>query len=534
MNRIICFPILGSLLLVGLGAALLTVAALAYPAAQVSGVVVDEFGQPIEGAIVRQQTTDNFTHSGPGGVFTLGSLNEGVTVTITAWDVGFYPGGVKVAPPSVGVTISMRYHPSDDHPETAWLTSLADPLDPIGCEHCMVANQTWEHDAHAGAATNQRFFSLYNGSDLSGSLSVPPGYMIDFPGTAGNCATCHAPGAAANNPFSANMNELSGVETQGVFCDFCHKIGAVYLNPATGLPYPNAPGVLSYRLYRPPADTHMFFGPFDDILRRVSYLELEQKSQFCAACHQFSFWGTPIYESFNEWRQSQYASQGIECQDCHMLPLEMNYFVLPEKGGLIRSAGRISSHYQPGAADQALLENTVEMNLATLQVDNTLLVSVTITNTGAGHHVPTDFPGRHLILTLSAQDGGGQLLPLLDGPRVPQWGGPQAGQPGEAYAKLLADVISGEAPVVNYWKQTIILSDNRIPALGAHTTHYTFRLPDGLDGATVSAQLLLRRVFWDLAEAKDWDMPDIVMEQAQLPVSLEPIFSLYLPLTMSP
>ncbi|MBI5389080.1 YjbQ family protein, partial [Candidatus Woesearchaeota archaeon] len=45
----------------------------------------------------------------------------------------------------------------------------------------------------------------------------------------------------------------------------------------------------------------MFFGTFDDVTRRVSYLELEKKSQFCAPCHQFSFWGTPIYESFKEW-----------------------------------------------------------------------------------------------------------------------------------------------------------------------------------------------------------------------------------------
>jgi len=453
-----------------------------------------------------------------------------VTVTITAWDVGFYPGGEQVMPPATPVTITMRYHPTGDNPDHTWYTSLADPDAPIGCGHCMVANQTWEHNAHAGAATNQRFFSLYNGSDLSGSLSVPPGYKMDFPGTAGNCATCHAPAAAANNPFTADMNELIGVETQGVFCDFCHKIGEIYLNPATGLPYPNAPGVTSYRLYRPPADTHMFFGPFDDVVRRVSYLELEKKSQFCAACHQFSFWGTPIYESFNEWRQSPYPGQGIECQTCHMIPTGVDYFVLPEKGGLTRIPEKIASHAQPGAADQELLENTVEMTLASIQVGNTLQVSVTITNTGAGHHVPTDFPGRHMILTLSAQDGGGQPLTLLDGPSVPEWGGPQAGQPGTVYAKVLADVISGEFPVVSYWKQAVILSDNRIPALEANTTHYEFRLPNGLQGATVSAQLLFRRVFWDLADAKDWGMPDIIMEQAELPVALDPVFSLYLPI----
>lgn len=80
----------------------------------------------------------------------------------------------------------------------------------------------------------------------------------------------------------------------------------------------------------------MFFGPFDDVTRRVSYLELEKKSQFCASCHQFSFWGTPIYESFKEWLESPYPAQAIECQSCHMKPTGVNYFVFPEKGGLIR------------------------------------------------------------------------------------------------------------------------------------------------------------------------------------------------------
>jgi hypothetical protein len=98
---------------------------------------------------------------------------------------------------------------------------------------------------------------------------------------------------------AADMNDLQGVEAEGVFCEFCHKVGAVYLNPATGLPYNNTPGVLSMRLYRPSTngEEQLFFGHFDDVTRRVTYLPLEKKSQFCAPCHQFSFWGTPIYES---------------------------------------------------------------------------------------------------------------------------------------------------------------------------------------------------------------------------------------------
>ena len=66
------------------------------------------------------------------------------------------------------------------------------------------------------------------------------------------------------------------------------------------------------RLYRPPAGggDQLFFGTYDDVTRRVAYSPLQKQSEFCAPCHQFSFWGTPIYESFAEWQASAYATQG--------------------------------------------------------------------------------------------------------------------------------------------------------------------------------------------------------------------------------
>jgi len=298
------FLMLGTVMpsLLGLGLVLAGVSA--GPAAEVSGIVVDADG-PVAGAVVRQQTTKNMTTTAADGSFTLTGLPEGVTITVTGWDEGSYPAGVDVVPPTSGVTITLRPHPIGDNPDHEWYTSMDDPDEPIGCGHCMVAFPQWVTNAHGTSATNPRFFSLYNGTDVNGTVHVGGGYKDDFPGTAGNCATCHAPGAATDEAFlTADMSELSGVEREGVFCDFCHKVSDVYLNPATGLPYDNAPGVTSMRLNRPPSDTHMFYGPFDDVTRRVSYLALEKKSQFCAPCHQFSFWGTPIYESFREWLES--------------------------------------------------------------------------------------------------------------------------------------------------------------------------------------------------------------------------------------
>ena len=280
--------------------------------AAVSGVVLEQGGGPVAGAVVRQQATSTATTSAEDGTFTLGDLPEGTSVTITGWHEGYLIGWAEVTPPQTGVTITLKLHYTSDNPDYQWFPSN-DPDHTLSCMHCQVAWPQWRANAHGNSATSPRFFSIYNGTDITATITATPGYKLDFPGTAGNCATCHAPAAAiagVATPFtgtatitgtvSADMNELSGVETEGSSCEFCHKIGEVYLDPATGLPYDDRPGVLSMRLYRSPPGHILWFGPFDDVTRRVTYLELEKKSQFCAPCHQFSFGGTPIYESFKE------------------------------------------------------------------------------------------------------------------------------------------------------------------------------------------------------------------------------------------
>jgi mono/diheme cytochrome c family protein len=485
----------------------------------VSGIVVDETGAPVVGAIVREKTKAPSTTTTEDGTFTLVGLVPGIEIVVTAWDEGYYPSGETVTPPAESITITLVLHPAKDNPDYAWYTSMADPDVPVGCGHCMVAFPQWVENAHGQSGINPRFFSMYNGTDVTGTIVMGNGYQDDFPGTAGNCAACHAPIAAANNPFNADMNTLTGVAAEGVACEYCHKIADVYLNPATGLPYDNAPGAMSYELNRPPNDTHMFYGPYDDVTRRVTYLELQGESQFCAACHQFSFWGTPIYESFKEWIESPYAEEGVQCQACHMKPTGVDYFVYPEKGGLIRDPDTIAAHHQPGAADVELLQNTVEMTLnLAAQDDGSVTAAIAITNTKAGHHVPTDYPGRQMILVVSAIDEVGNELAPIEGPVLPDWCGEQAGLPGVAYAKVLRDVETGEFPVVNYWKQTLIESDNRIAAFDTDRSIYRFQPAEGT--ISVRAVVLFRRLFQELAEAKAWEMPDILMEEAEATILL--------------
>ncbi len=496
--------------------------------AAISGTVADTDG-PFFNATVRVRATDNQTKSDVNGIFTLGGLNSGEPVEITAWADGYYVTSLQIIPPASGVILILRPYHTTDHPDYIWTSPIASTSEKA-CGNChpLILPQ-WELNAHGQAVSNPRFFSLYNGTDISGTLQVEPGYINDFPGTAGNCANCHAPGTAVDGYLTTNMNDIRDEITAGIHCDYCHKVGGVYLDPAGKTVHPNAPGVQSQKMLRPPAGDNIFFGPYDDIPDPDTYLPLTTQSQFCAPCHQFSFWGTPIYESYSEWLASSYSNQGITCQNCHMLPTGDTFYALPEVGGLPHPPDTIPSHLQLGATSTNLLQNSVTLSVDLLQDGADILVSVEITNTEVGHHVPTDHPGRHLILTVRAVDGQGRSLMQLRGPRVPDWGGVQAGDPGKAYAKVLRDIASGLYPVVSYWKQTTILIDNRIPAGEGDTSTFTFAAPPGGETVTVTAELRFRRLFQDMQDAKGWQTPDVIMEQVTSDLTIDPWWRYYLP-----
>jgi len=495
----------------------------------ISGTVVDDHG-PIAGARVRIRATENMTLTNNSGEFTLMGLIAGESVELTAWADGYYVANTYVTPTVTDINLTLRPYHTSDHPDYDWVSPIAGTSD-SACGNChpMILPQ-WENNAHGGAIANNRFYSLYNGTNLSGTASIGPGYLNDFPGTSGVCANCHAPGAGVDGYLTTNMNTIRNDLTSGIHCDFCHKVGGAYLNSATGSVYPNSPGVSSLRVLRPPEGDQIFFGPYDDIHDPDTYLPLISESQFCAACHQFSFWGIPIYESYEEWLASDYAEDGVTCQNCHMPPNGDTFFASPEIGGLEHPPEKIPSHLQLGARNIELLENTVSMNVSAKQTLNRIWVTATITNTGAGHHIPTDFPGRQMLLVVTATDSEDQPLTQLSGYTVPVWGGQQAGMAGTGFAKVLQDVETGQNPVVSYWKQTLIISDNRIPALATNVTSYSFMIPPGVKTGTITARLIFRRVFQTLAEQKEWDLADILMAERALTITFQSTHSYFLPL----
>lgn len=521
----------------------------------VGGVVVNEAGVPLPGAVVRIQTSSISTHSDTQGRFRLTLPDEGL-YHLTAWALGYYNAEpVEVHAGSADVRLVLVAHASEDHVDYAWVSAFASAGDDLNCENCHAAAaeseayplpfDEWVQDAHAQSTQNPRFLSMYSGTNLQGQQSQPtryiynrdygrqplppdpdqpyygPGYLLDFPDSVGNCATCHAPLAAVDAPLEASPLGLAGVHQEGITCDFCHKVWDVRLDPVSALPYDNMTGVLSLVLRRPPQGHQFFAGPFDDVAPgKDTYSELQTESAFCAACHRGVFWDTLIYDSYGEWLASPYSDtqSGQTCQDCHMPPGQSAYMALPQVGGLERDSQTLFSHRMPGALDDALLGNAAELTVQAQRSGDELHVVVGVTNSGAGHHLPTDSPLRQVILVVEASAGGVPLV-LQSGTVLPDWTGDLAGQAGRYYAKLLEQLWTGEFPASAYWMPVRLREDTRLPALAHDESHYVFVWPRAAGSAEVSVRLVLRRAFTELMTQKSWDTPDQLLELVTLTAS---------------
>ena len=522
----------------------------------VKGIVINEQGDPMENATVRLQTTTLSTKTNDQGQFVLCGIQKEGTFRITAYSQGYFNKEADTTAGASDITITLVEHAKIDNTDyqflTAGLISGGDGEN-TGCAKCHSANSEesslgislpydqWLLDAHAQSAINPRFLSMYNGTDLSGNQSplttyvnqkdyglIPvrpiidkeyygPGFKLDFPGSTGNCATCHQPAASLNSPYETDPNLITGVGLEGVTCDFCHKVTNVLLDGSTGLPAANMPGVLSMEFLRPSGEHQLFLGPYDDVAPgEDTYSALQNTSQYCAACHSASFWGVQIYNSYGEWSESQYSNQASEqyktCQSCHMPTLDFDHFARIENGGLLRDPGTIYSHRMLGATDVSLLENTAELNVTTTRDGNLVTVVVSVYNANAGHDMPTDSPLRQILLSVKATDLNSNVIPLISGPTLPDWTGDYAETPGIYFAKILEELWTDVSPTASYWMQTRLIEDTRLPALETRTTEFVFEVPEN-SVITIDTSLIYRRAFYDIMQQKGWNSPDILMEQ---------------------
>jgi len=156
-----------------------------------SGVVSDEYG-PLGGAIVRIQATEVFVLTNEDGSFVFVDLPPGTPVQVTAWKSGYYIGGGEKAyqPGETEIELMLIRHTDSDHPGYKWISAFSSSGDPGNCQNChaqpddpasALPFDEWILDAHSQSTGNERFLTMYAGTDVHGNQSplTRKGYSRD-------------------------------------------------------------------------------------------------------------------------------------------------------------------------------------------------------------------------------------------------------------------------------------------------------------------------------------------------------------------
>ncbi|NIM96640.1 MAG: hypothetical protein GTO24_00735, partial [candidate division Zixibacteria bacterium] len=196
------------------------------------------------------------------------------------------------------------------------------------------------------------------------------------------CLRCHDP----TSRIPEDLDVKRDIVGAGVTCDFCHTVQDIDLRRRDA-PLNSQPGV---RKTGPYTNSH---SPAHDTEKK----EFFKKSELCAGCHQLTGQnGVVLIGTYQEWKESSYAADDVQCQDCHM-PVEPEKKIVSED--VKRSKRKVNLHNLAGghSIDQIRSAMKVEIKRV-VQEDDSLFVTVHVTNVNSGHKIPTGTPSRQLIL----------------------------------------------------------------------------------------------------------------------------------------
>ena len=256
----------------------------------------------------------------------------------------------------------------------ARFSTLAASLHPEACGTCHPTQLSdWRASVHAAAT----------GPGVAGQMvemleSDPPSALA--------CLRCHAPLAeqaplvADNGALRPNPEHDGALGARGIPCAGCHVRGHERFGP------PRRDGSLASAA---PRETL----PHNGVTRTPAFL----KSEFCRGCHQFapdgfSLNGKLLQNTYDEWKASRFARQGVQCQDCHM-PDRRHRWRGIHDADMVRSG----------------LTITARTGATRYRAGNTALVTLRVTSTRVGHAFPTYVTPR-VVLSAELVDGAGQVV----------------------------------------------------------------------------------------------------------------------------
>ncbi len=224
------------------------------------------------------------------------------------------------------------------------------------------------------------------------------------------CLSCHIPVAGSTGKTwqvstPINWQTFSEIESEGVTCDFCHTISGkenLGKNISVGAyVYPHQ-GTTAVKYGRNPDAESSY--------HRTEVSSFLISAELCAVCHKFQHpvMGTEVQDTYREWLRSPQSRQGVRCQDCHMSA----YAGTTASGGKERK--EIHAHVFAGGhtemvkkAATVAVSGKVDDRKEGLQ----LTVKGKVTNSGAGHLIPTGIPGiREMWLEVEVLGPRDQVL----------------------------------------------------------------------------------------------------------------------------
>ena len=260
------------------------------------------------------------------------------------------------------------------------------------------------------------------------------------------CLSCHAPIAYFNN----DPKLTQAISREGVSCDFCHSIAEVLPGTPEGPQFRfEFDGVKQGPLKNSKSPKH-----------QTRFNELYRQSLFCKGCHELKgASGVPMIATWSEWKESPYPDKGITCQKCHMEQIPGKTVAASVQKN---KRHQISNHDIAAGHSLTKRRQALEIKITGIETHkNRIQVQVDLTNTGAGHKMPTGLPVKKIILEVKVEDANS--------------GHGQSQQ--KVYQKIMADA-QGRAVThlvdLMQGKATTVMSDNRISPLETRRESFTF------------------------------------------------------------
>lgn len=254
------------------------------------------------------------------------------------------------------------------------------------CQPCHAQiYQEWQQSWMARAYVNdnfQRSFQRWQQLIEQNPAAVQANPMAD----PRRCLDCHAP---------LRRDDSEPDNPDGVTCQVCHTVrsarpsrsGHTLIFDGRGVIYSANPS------------------PNRDAPHRLKYGSDLENSRLCAGCHQDRLpTGLYLERTYDEWLQSPYARQGIDCSDCHM-PQTAG----PATAGTDTKPTHASHRFAGGHSDSPLLARAATVRLQ--RNPDPRHITVSVTNASVGHNFPTG--GAHpnkLILFFTLQNADGETV----------------------------------------------------------------------------------------------------------------------------